>query len=83
MEKFKTVEEQKAFKNGVDYTKSYIAFCFKNFTYNFQERRISKDIAFQRDMLGFVSGTVYFIPNKANVTFIDFCENYEKYRLQI
>lgn len=79
MKKFNTVEEQEAFDLGVDYTKAYIAFCLRHYVKNLLE---GGTYNFQKDLLDFILGKSY-IPNKDNVTFREFCENYEKYRLKL
>lgn len=83
MKKFKTVEEQKAFEHGVNYTKGYIIFCLRNYIYDLLDGEVYKDLVFQRDMLNFTLGKEDYIPNKANISFKEFCENYEKYRLKL
>ena len=82
MKTFKTKEERAAFDCGVNYTKEYIAFCLKNYTENLLESTISSTFKFQKELCDFIQGKTY-ISNKANVNFKEFCENYEKYRLQI
>ena len=82
MKPFKTTEERDAFDSGVDYTKGYIAFCLKNYTENLLESTISSTFNFQKELCDFIQGKTY-ISNKANLSFNDFCENYEKYRLKL
>jgi hypothetical protein len=72
---FNTAEEQRAFEDGVEYAKRYIAFCMKNYTKNLLERPCPATCEFQFDLCYFIRGLQY-IPNKANVTFKEFCENY-------
>jgi hypothetical protein len=82
MKKFNTAEERRAFDFGVDYTKGYIAFCMKNYVVNLLEDTIHGSCKFQKELVDFIQGKAY-ISNKANVSFKEFCENYEKYRLQL
>ena len=82
MKKFNTVEEREAFDSGVDYTKGYIAFCMRNYVDNLLDDTIKGTCKFQNELVAFIQGKTY-ISNKANVSFKEFCENYEKYRLQI
>ena len=82
MKKINTVEERKGFDLGVDYKKGYIAFCMKNYVDNLLEDTINGTCRFQNELIAFIQGKTY-ISNKANVSFKEFCENYEKYRLQI
>ena len=83
MKNFKTVEERHAFESGVDYTKGYILFCLRHYVYDLLEGEVQKDLCFQRDMLEFILGKKNYIPNKYNIFFKEFCENYEKYRLKL
>jgi hypothetical protein len=82
MATFNTVEEQEAFNSGVDYTKGYIAFCLRNYVDNLLDSTITGTCRFQNELCAFIQGKPY-ISNKANVSFKEFCENYEKYRLQL
>ena len=82
MKKFNTEEEHKAFKCGVDYTKGYIAFCLRYYVHDLLEIGFQKDLCFQKDMLYFILGRKAYIPNEDNISFKEFCENYEKYRLK-
>ena len=83
MNKFKTLEEREPFECGVDYTKGYILFCLRHYVYDLLEVGVQKDLCFQRDMLEFILGKKNYIPNKDNIFFKEFCENYEKYRLKL
>lgn len=74
MKKFETETERKAFYSGVAYTKSYIGFCMKNYAYQFNLGGIR---LFINDLINFING-VNYIPNTYNnMTFKQFCENYE------
>jgi len=79
MKKFNTEEEIKAFECGVDYTKGYIAFCIKHHKCEAEEFR---DLILEKDILDFIVLGKGIIPNKYNISFEEFCENYEKYRLE-
>mgnify|MGYP004656587935 FL=1 len=81
MKNFNTAEEQRAFEDGVEYAKGYIAFCMKNYIKNLLKMPCPGTCEFQADLCDFIRGSQY-ISNKANVTFKEFCENYEKYRLK-
>ena len=81
MKKFNTEEGHNAFNCGVNYTKGYIAFCLRHYVYDLHANP-QKSMCFQKDMLDFVLGKVY-IPNRDNISFKEFCENYEKYRLKL
>lgn len=79
MKKFNTVEERKAFDSGVDYTKGYIAFCLRHYVCDLLKGGTNY---FQKDLCDFILEKSY-IPNTANISFKEFCENYEKYCLKV
>ncbi len=85
MKKFNTEEERRAFKCGVDYTTDYIKFCIINYTddlFTKDHRELTlRTFDFQLKLVDFIQKKGY-IPNRYNISFKDFCDDYERYRLK-
>lgn len=82
MKKFNTAEKREIFNSGVDYTKGYIGYCLKNYVDDLMETTVIGTCKFQKELVDFISGKKTYISNRNNVSFAEFCKNYETYRLK-